>query len=103
MKPEEKAQEYADKTFPGASRNDAPYITTSDRWQDAYDAWLAGYNADRWIAVTPETVAVEGGKYLVWVKHNYEDREEVVISKKLHTTNVYWTITHYQIITPPTK
>lgn len=46
---EKLAREHADKEVPHADSNDAPYYTSSDRWQDKYESYIAGYNA----ALTP--------------------------------------------------
>lgn len=37
-----KATQYANSKVPNADRNDAPYFTSSDRWQDVYEAYEAG-------------------------------------------------------------
>lgn len=40
----QEAEKYADKIAPHADRNDAPYFTSSDRYEDNYAAFLAGHS-----------------------------------------------------------
>ncbi len=42
---ETEAREYADSIIPNPNRNDAPYCTTGDRWEDINDAFIAGSKA----------------------------------------------------------
>lgn len=39
---EKAAIQHADNVVPNADKNDAPYFTSSDRWQDNHDSFLAG-------------------------------------------------------------